>query len=82
MSYAKRLRELRKACGYTQKELADRAGISIGTVGVYEQGRRIPKKSIQKRLSCLFCVPMEYFFEGTEKQGREEELILEMKKRI
>lgn len=33
-----KLQELRKAAGYTQRELAARAGLSIRTLQYYEQG--------------------------------------------
>ena len=40
--FAGRLRELRERAGLTQKDLADRAGVSKATVADLEQGRYEP----------------------------------------
>jgi DNA-binding XRE family transcriptional regulator len=40
--FAGRLRELRERAGLTQKDLADRAGVSKATVADLEQGRYAP----------------------------------------
>jgi transcriptional regulator with XRE-family HTH domain len=40
--FGARLRELRTAAGWTQQELADRAGITLGAVRHLEQGLRGP----------------------------------------
>src|SRR5215510_4770612 len=40
--FAGRLRELREQAGLTQKDLADRAGVSKATVADLEQGRYAP----------------------------------------
>ena len=74
--YGKRLRELRISLGYTQKQLADRLGISAESVSMYEWG-----KEIQKRINHLFCVTDQYFSQETEKD-RVEELMMEIKRRI
>ena len=76
--YGKRLRELRISLGYTQKQLADRLGISAESVSMYELGKRRPQKEIQKRINHLFCVTDQYFSQETEKD-RVEELMMEIK---
>ena len=40
MTFAERLRSLREQKGLTQQQLADAAGIPIGTLRDYEQGKR------------------------------------------
>ena len=52
--YGNRLRELRISLGYTQKQLADRLGISAESVSMYELGKRRPQKEIQQRINHLF----------------------------
>lgn len=42
MTFAKRLIELRKSKGISQKELANYIDVSPSLVGMYEQGRRKP----------------------------------------
>lgn len=79
--YGKRLRELRISLGYTQKQLADRLGISAESVSMYELGKRRPQKEIQKRINHLFCVTDQYFSQEIEKD-RVEELMIEIKRRI
>lgn len=79
--YGRRLRELRISLGYTQKQLADRLGISAESVSMYELGKRRPKKEIQKRINHLFCVTDQYFSQEIEKD-RVEELMIEIKRRI
>lgn len=79
--YGKRLRELRISLGYTQKQLADRLGISAESVSMYELGKRRTQKEIQKRINHLFCVTDQYFSQEEEKD-RIEELMMEIKRRI
>ena len=79
--YGRRLRELRITLGYTQKQLADRLGISAESVSMYELGKRRPQKEIQKRINHLFCVTDQYFSQEEEKD-RVEELMMEIKRRI
>ncbi|GAB4015014.1 hypothetical protein GCM10028808_39170 [Spirosoma migulaei] len=44
-----RIREARKAKGLTQKELADKIGLSVGTVNQYEVGKQnLTIETIQK----------------------------------
>jgi transcriptional regulator with XRE-family HTH domain len=42
MRFKDRLRELRKAAGLSQKELAGKAGMAVGSVRNLEQGQRSP----------------------------------------
>ena len=79
--YGNRLRELRISLGYTQKQLADRLGISAESVSMYELEKRRPQKEIQKRINHLFCVTDQDFSQETEKD-RVEELMMEIKRRI
>lgn len=50
-----RLKELRMQAGVTQTELAQYLGVSIGTIGNYETGTRVPKDAIMwKKLATFF----------------------------
>lgn len=43
MSIAENIRTFRKFIGMSQKELAEKSGLSLGSIQGYEQGRYIPK---------------------------------------
>lgn len=53
------LKELRKERRITQKELGAKIGVSTSTIGMYEQGRRIPPLDILIRLSDFFSLPVD-----------------------
>lgn len=56
MKFHERLRELRKQSTYTQKELAEKLGISTITIRQYEQGTREPNIERILRLALIFNV--------------------------
>ena len=54
------LRNLRRAYGMTQQELADVAGISRGAVSHIERGRRKPTLDVLRVLAMsLECTPLD-----------------------
>lgn len=52
----KKIKQLRKEKGVTQKELAEGAGIGLSTVKQYETGKRIPDQFNLKRIADYFGV--------------------------
>ncbi len=60
MSFAERLKKLRKANGYTQVSLAAALGVSKGTVAMWETGKRTPDYEIIKMISDMFDRRMDY----------------------
>lgn len=58
--FDKRLKLLRKKCGYTQVSLAETLGVSKGTVAMWETGKRTPDFETLIRLSDLFDVRTDY----------------------
>lgn len=58
--FAKRLRDLRKALGVNQTELANRAGISRQSVTLYEAGDRLPDIERLRNLAVVFGVTSDY----------------------
>lgn len=54
--FHQRLKLIRTARGYTQAELAKRAGLHIGSIGHFETGQRLPSfenlRSLVLALSC------------------------------
>ena len=60
MSFAERLKELRRANGYTQITLAAALGLSKGTVAMWETGKRTPDYEIIKKMSDMFDRRIDY----------------------
>lgn len=55
-----RLKELRDEFGWTQKQLADRAGLSQGGIGAIENGSREPNITTLKAIARAFGVGVDY----------------------
>ena len=53
-----RVRELRKARGWLQQELADRAGVSRQTVVNLENGRHVPEVATLAKIARALKVPL------------------------
>ena len=60
----KQIESLRRRMGWSQAELAQRLHISPSTVGMYEQGRRIPSVDILLAMSEEFGVTLDYLVTG------------------
>lgn len=61
-----RLKELRKAKGLTQTQLANELGIPVNTYSNYERGDREPKLATWQKLADYFDVSVDYLI-GHEK---------------
>lgn len=46
----------------TREEVAKGANISVSTVGMYEQGRRMPRDEVKVRLAKYFKVTVQEIF--------------------
>lgn len=89
--FGTRLKELRKKNGYTQVTLAEKLGVSKGTIAMWEVGKRKPDFETLCTLSELFDVRTDYILgqsddassatlsaEAIEKSGKwstEDELM-------
>jgi transcriptional regulator with XRE-family HTH domain len=58
--FDERLKLLRKKNGYTQVSLAEKLGVSKGTVAMWETGKRTPDFETLCTLSDLFDVRIDY----------------------
>lgn len=63
-----KLKTLRKAKGLTQEQLAEAVGISRGTIGGYEIGRRNPRLPDLQKLAEFFGVGLDYFGVATSDE--------------
>jgi len=66
METHERLKHQRLIHNYTQKEIADYLGMSVGGYGFYEQGRREPSIEILKMLASKYGVSIDYFADNPE----------------
>lgn len=70
-----RLKEVRKAAGLTQKEVATYVGVNQNTYSYWENGKtRIDSDSIAK-LSKLFNVSVDYILDGSPQRATIENAI-------
>lgn len=63
--FEKRLKELRKANGYTIEQFAEAVGISKSTVGYYENNNRMPDIEILSRIADVLNVSADYLIGKT-----------------
>jgi len=60
MKINKTLVDLRKNKGWSQAELADRAGVSQVMIGKYERGDAIPSFEVAKKMADAFDVSLDF----------------------
>lgn len=76
---AARLIKLREGKGWSQRQLAEKAGVSNGHVSHLELGRtRNPRPEELEKLAGALGVPVSYFLiqEGGQSKTQEEDLVL------
>ena len=72
---AEMLRELRKAKGYQQKEIAELLGISPQTYNGYETGRNEPPIEVLVRFSYLYELPIDMLVQK-DRQHKDNESVM------
>ena len=74
MRFKDKLRQLRKEAGFTQEELADRAGMPVHSLRNHEQGQRQPSWPAVIKLARALGVSTEEFascdLEEEESEGK------------
>lgn len=58
--FAKRLRTLREKHGYTQKEFAEKAGVSSSSYNAYEQGTKAPPLTSAAKIAKALGVSLDW----------------------
>lgn len=76
MGMAERIKERRKAMGYTQTELGEKIGLQASAIAKYENGRveNIKRSVIANMAKVLDCSP-SYLMGLDNKQQKEEKII-------
>lgn len=68
MKLSDRLKELRKSESLTQKELAEKIGISVHSINSYESGRRTPNFEAIQKLENYFKVSITSYSNSTHEE--------------
>ena len=66
---SKQIADLRKKQGMSQSQLAKELNVSPSTIGMYEQGRRVPDLDTLIAMARLFNVSLDYLVTGKEFIG-------------
>ena len=66
VDFGKKLKELRKQSGMTQRQLADKLGITKSVVSYYELSERTPSPDVLKDIALIFRVSTDYLL-GIER---------------
>lgn len=69
MEFSIRLKEMREAKGISQAELAEKIGVGISTVGMWESTSRIPGAKTLQRLIAYFGCSVDYLLGRTDELG-------------
>jgi transcriptional regulator with XRE-family HTH domain len=77
---AEMIRELRKAKGYQQKEIAQMLGISAQTYNGYEKGRNEPPIEVLVRISYLYDLPMDMLVQRDRLHKQNESALISITK--
>ncbi len=60
--YYERIRDTRESKGFTQKRLAELAGIAPGSLSAYENGNKTPPVDVATRLAKALEVSLDWLF--------------------
>jgi transcriptional regulator with XRE-family HTH domain len=71
--FADRLKQLREVAGLSQTALAEKLGVSRGSISFYENGERIPDIVFLDKAAMFFGVPLDYLM-GYVKNKKSENI--------
>lgn len=69
------IKEIRIKNNLTQKEFADRLGVTFQAVSKWENGKNIPDISLIKEISKMFNVNIDEILEGEKKERKKNNLL-------
>lgn len=76
LSFSDKLKRARKAANLTQKELAEKTGVSQNSINSYELGRRMPSNENLSKLSAFFETDEKLFLSDEYIYPTPEEMIV------
>jgi transcriptional regulator with XRE-family HTH domain len=68
-----KLRQIRKKCGLTMKELGERVGVAESTISQYETGKRQPDYETLLKIADYFGVSVDEIL-GKQRETEDQEL--------
>ena len=77
MAFTERLARLRRAKGFTQKDLADLVALNQAQIHRYEKGAAEPSMSALKRLALALGVTTDELVFAADERGPDDELRLQ-----
>lgn len=76
MALGEEIRTIRKAHGLTQQELADKAGLAVNTIRLYEAEKRVPDVVRLKKIAdALGCSVNEFYPGSNDAESMIDSLI-------
>jgi transcriptional regulator with XRE-family HTH domain len=73
-SVGKRILELRKKLNFTQKELADKIGMTYVQIGRYEKRGAIPSSDVLRKLADALNTTTDYLMNGAQDEKAAEQI--------
>lgn len=73
MDFKSKIRLLRRESGLTQREIAEKIGVTYRTYQNYEAGASSPSGAVLARISSLFGVSMDMLGDGHEQIAKNTE---------
>ena len=71
VDFGKRLKDLRESSGLTQKQVAERVGVTSAVISAYETGIRQPSYAVLVKLAALYNVSSDYLLGISDSRTRE-----------
>ncbi len=80
-NFSKKLKKIMFEKGFTQKDLAEKLGVSQAFISSWQVGKRNPKLSSMKKISKALNIPVDYFFESSDETNDKKNIkILQLEK--
>lgn len=68
------LRVARKDAGLTQRQLGDKVGKDITTIGKYENGTRRPSPEVAQEIASILGFDWRLFFENKKRRRKDADI--------
>lgn len=79
---SKRIKNARKQAELKQADIAEKVGVSVASVSLWENGKQIPDFEKIKKIAQVTGLPIDYFSGGTQSTSNlynaDEDFVLEV----